>query len=194
MFDQSAESQSESESPYRGIATRSEQLAGGCGVPEIADLADAADVLTKVDWTSYEAEQLGDVLREQAVISARLAAVDLAVIEAFERSAGGHAVHGRAVAGWLAAQTGVPRHVAQRRVLAAMRLRYLPETSEALRRGDIHFEHAVAIGKTASKKHLAWAIELGPSGSYCRAPISIKRAECSDIGTHRPSASITPSQ
>lgn len=161
MFDSSTTFQDESENPYGGAPTRSEEVAGGCGVAEIADLADVTEVLTKVDWTALEAEELGDVLREQAVITARLASVDLAIIDAFEKSAGGHLVHGRAVVGWLAAQTGVPRHEANRRFLAAMRLRHLPETSAALRRGDIHFAHAVAIGKTSAKPHLSWALEAG---------------------------------
>ncbi len=161
MFDQDKVSQPQSNNPYEGFPTRSEQIAGGSGIAEIADLADAADVLTKVDWTEVEAEQLGDVLREQAVIAARLASVDLALIDAFERSAGGHRVHGGSVVGWLAAQTGVSRHEASRRYVTAMRLRYLPETREALRHGDIHFAHAVAIGKVSIKPHLAWAIEAG---------------------------------
>ena len=158
MFDYDGESQTEAGDPYAGVLPRSEEFAvAACGVAEVTDFADAVDVLTKVDWTLFGADQLGDLLRAHTVLSARLAAVDMAMLDAFDRAADGQRVHGRAVAGWLAAQTGIPRHEASRRVIAARRLRDMPETFSALQMGDIHFAHAVALGKTSEKKHLAWA-------------------------------------
>ncbi len=161
MFDQATTSQSESGSPYAGIPSRSDEVGPGCGVGEIADLSDAIDVLTKVDWTTLDAAQLGDVLREQTVLMSRLASVDVSILQAFEHAPGGNLVHRGGVAGWLAAQTCISPYEANRRVALARRLRNLPVTFAALQKGDIHLAHAVAIGSTSEKKHLAWAIAAG---------------------------------
>lgn len=142
------------------LPTRSELVADGSGVAEMDDFADAVDGLAGVDWTACGVDQLRDVLLQQSVLTARLSGVDVAILTAFENAAGGVRVHSRHVAAWLATNTGIPRYEANRRVLAARRLQSMHQTRAALERGDIHFAHAVALGKTFDKKHLAWAFEL----------------------------------
>ena len=161
MFDHPTTSQPESDNPYLGVMSRSEEVGAGCGVSEVADLSDAIDMLTKVNWAKLDASQLADVLREQSVLLARLASVDVSILQAFEHAPGGNLVHRGGIAGWLAAQTGISPIDASRRVALARRLRNLPETSAALQHGDIHFAHAVAIGNTSEKKHLSWAMAAG---------------------------------
>jgi hypothetical protein len=101
-------------------------------------------------WVADQpAEQLGEVIVKSREIIDRTEAVGAEATRRFEK-AGGYKVDGfLGMVPWLRVNGKLSGGAAAERVETARQLKELPRTGEALARGEIGYQHAVAMARTA---------------------------------------------
>jgi hypothetical protein len=93
---------------------------------------------------------LGDFIRRNRQLQDRLAAVNGEAIRRFEKARGYEADGAVGMVPWMRDQGKLSGGQAAQQVEVARQLGQLPRTEEALARGQIGYEHAVAMARTAS--------------------------------------------
>ncbi len=139
-----------------GFETTEGDVALVSGVGELADLAHALKMVSKVDWSAMPAEIVADAVLDFAKLDAVLASSQLDAIDSFDRD--GLVVHRGTPAQWMAWRTREPKYVTDRQVRVAKSLRGLPVTKAALAAGEISYAHATTMSRLANNKDVAWAL------------------------------------
>ena len=93
---------------------------------------------------------LGDFIRRTRQLQDRLAAVNADAIRRFEKARGYEADGAVGMVSWMRDQGKLSGGQAAQQVEVARQLAHLPRTEEALARGEIGYEHAVTMAKTAA--------------------------------------------
>jgi hypothetical protein len=102
------------------------------------------------DWIANQpAQQLGDVIIENRALIDSLQAVNAEAIRRFEKAGGYKADGSLGMTPWMRTHGKLSGGAAAEQVETARHLGNLPRTEEALSRGEIGYEHAVAMAKTA---------------------------------------------
>ena len=102
------------------------------------------------DWLAEQpADQLGDVIIKGREIIDRTEAVTAEATRRFEKSGGFRADGFLGMVPWLRVKGKLSGGAAAERVEVARQLKALPRTEEALARGEIGYQHAVAMARTA---------------------------------------------
>lgn len=102
------------------------------------------------DWMAHRpAEELGYVIIQNRALIDRLEAANAEAIRRFEKSGGYRADGSPGIVPWMRVNGKLTGAAAAERVETARQLGGLPKTEEALARGEIGYQHAVAMAKTA---------------------------------------------
>ena len=103
------------------------------------------------EWLALQdSRNLGEFIRRNREASDRLAAANAEAIRRFEEARGYEVDGALGIVPWLREQGKLSGGQAAERVEVARQLGQLPRTEEALARGEIGYEHAVAMARTAS--------------------------------------------
>jgi Domain of unknown function (DUF222) len=119
-----------------------ERVFGVVDSPEVEPLDAAVDDLAAIDLDALDDRRVADALVELRRVRARLAAVEVRLVDAVDRRRHWAADSCRSTATWLASSDNTAGAAARDQVRLARRWRSMPHSRAALTAGDITIDHA----------------------------------------------------